>query len=31
MEPRFRDIGIGLAVGRKRGQTYWVQEFGAPR
>lgn len=31
MEPRFQDIGIGLAVGRKRGQTYWVQEFGAPR
>jgi uncharacterized protein YkwD len=31
MEPRFHDIGIGLAVGRKRGQTYWVQEFGAPR
>jgi len=31
MEPRFRDIGIGLAVGRKRGQIYWVQEFGAPR
>jgi uncharacterized protein YkwD len=31
MEPRFRDIGVGLAVGRKRGQTYWVQEFGAPR
>jgi len=31
MEPRFQDIGIGLAVGRKRGQTYWVQEFGTPR
>lgn len=31
MEPRFQDIGIGLATGRKRGQTYWVQEFGAPR
>jgi len=31
MEPRFQDIGVGLAVGRKRGQTYWVQEFGAPR
>jgi uncharacterized protein YkwD len=31
MEPRFEDIGVGLAVGRKRGDTYWVQEFGAPR
>jgi len=31
MEPRFQDIGIGLASGRKRGQIYWVQEFGAPR
>lgn len=31
MEPKFRDIGIGLAVGKKRGQIYWVQEFGAPR
>jgi uncharacterized protein YkwD len=31
MEPRFKEIGVGLAVGRKRGQIYWVQEFGAPR
>jgi uncharacterized protein YkwD len=31
MEPRFRDIGIGVASGRKRGQIYWVQDFGAPR
>jgi uncharacterized protein YkwD len=31
MEPRFQDIGVGLAVGRKRGQIYWVQTFGAPR
>jgi uncharacterized protein YkwD len=31
MEPKFRDIGVGLAVGRKRGQIYWVQTFGAPR
>lgn len=31
MEPRFRDIGVGVAVGRKRGHIYWVQEFGAPR
>jgi uncharacterized protein YkwD len=28
MDPRFRDIGVGLAAGRKRGQIYWVQEFG---
>jgi uncharacterized protein YkwD len=31
MEPRFQDIGVGLAVGKKRGQIYWVQDFGAPR
>lgn len=31
MESRFQDIGIGLASGRKRGQIYWVQSFGAPR
>ena len=31
MEPRFRDIGVGVAVGKKRGQIYWVQEFGLPR
>lgn len=31
MEPRFQDIGVGVAVGRKRGQIYWVQEFGLPR
>ena len=31
MEPRFRDIGVGLATGKKRGQIYWVQNFGAPR
>lgn len=30
MEPRFQDIGVGLAIGRKRGQIYWVQTFGAP-
>lgn len=29
MDSRFRDIGVGLAIGRKRGQNYWVQEFGA--
>lgn len=31
MEPRFREIGIGVARGRKRGQIYWVQNFGLPR
>jgi uncharacterized protein YkwD len=31
MEPRFQDIGVGLASGRKRGQVYWVQTFGTPR
>jgi uncharacterized protein YkwD len=31
MDPRFRDIGVGLATGPSRGQIYWVQEFGAPR
>lgn len=30
MDPRFQDIGVGLATGRKRGQIYWVQDFGAP-
>jgi uncharacterized protein YkwD len=31
METRFQDIGVGVAIGRKRGQIYWVQDFGAPR
>jgi len=31
MDSRFEDIGVGLATGRKRGQIYWVQTFGAPR
>ena|SRR5215831_3983210 len=30
MDPRFRDIGIGLASGPGRGKTYWVQTFGQP-
>jgi uncharacterized protein YkwD len=30
MDSRFHDIGVGLASGRKRGQIYWVQDFGAP-
>ena len=28
MDARFEDIGVGLASGRKRGQIYWVQNFG---
>jgi uncharacterized protein YkwD len=31
MDHRFRDIGVGLSVGRGRGKIYWVQNFGAPR
>jgi uncharacterized protein YkwD len=31
MEPRFEEIGVGLGIGKKRGQIYWVQTFGAPR
>jgi uncharacterized protein YkwD len=30
MDPRFRDIGVAVATGRKRGHIYWVQEFGLP-
>jgi uncharacterized protein YkwD len=30
MEPRFQDIGVGIATRKKRGQIYWVQNFGAP-
>jgi uncharacterized protein YkwD len=31
MDSRFRDIGVGLASGKKRGEIYWVQTFGTPR
>jgi uncharacterized protein YkwD len=31
MDPRFQEIGVGLATGKKRGQIYWVQNFGTPR
>jgi len=31
MDARFRDIGVGLASGTRRGQIYWVQTFGSPR
>jgi uncharacterized protein YkwD len=31
MDARFQDIGVGVDTGRKHGQIYWVQDFGAPR
>jgi uncharacterized protein YkwD len=31
MEPRFREMGIAFAVGRKRGAIYWVQDLAEPR
>lgn len=31
MEPRFREIGIGYAIGRKRGAIYWVIDLAVPR
>jgi len=31
MDPRFQDIGVGVATGKKRGQIYWVQTFGSRR
>jgi uncharacterized protein YkwD len=31
MEPRFTEIGVAVVAGKKRGQIYWVQSFGAPR
>jgi uncharacterized protein YkwD len=30
MDARFREIGIGLATGSRRGHIYWVQDFGSP-
>jgi uncharacterized protein YkwD len=30
MDSRFKEIGVGVSTGRKRGQIYWVQTFGAP-
>lgn len=30
MDSRFHDIGVALNTGKKRGQIYWVQNFGAP-
>lgn len=31
MDARFEHLGVALATGRKRGEIYWVQTFGAPR
>ncbi len=31
MDSRFQDIGVAFATGKKRGQIYWVQNFGAPQ
>jgi uncharacterized protein YkwD len=30
MDPRFRDAGVAVAKGRKRGYFYWAQELGQP-
>ena len=30
MDPRFRETGLGVALGRQRGHVYWVQNFGWP-
>lgn len=31
MEPRIQEMGIGFAVGRKRGEIYWVQTLAWPQ
>ena len=31
MDPRFTEMGFGLAEGDARGAVYWVQTFAAPR
>lgn len=31
MEPHYREMGIAVASGKKRGAIYWVQDFAAPR
>jgi uncharacterized protein YkwD len=31
MDPRFREMGIAVALGRKRGAIYWVQDLANPR
>jgi len=30
MEPRYREMGIAVASGKKRGAIYWVQDFAVP-
>jgi uncharacterized protein YkwD len=30
LDPRFRDTGVALAIGREPGHIYWVQTFGQP-
>lgn len=30
MDPRFRDMGVAVSLGNKRGHFYWVQELGLP-
>jgi uncharacterized protein YkwD len=30
MDPRFREMGVAVAQGRKRGHIYWVQALAAP-
>jgi uncharacterized protein YkwD len=30
MEPRFKEIGVGVATSPRRSRIYWVQTFGAP-
>lgn len=30
MDARFRDMGVAVAQGRKRGHFYWVQDLGQP-
>ena len=29
MDARFKETGIGIATGKRRGYIYWVQVFGA--
>ncbi len=30
MDPRFREMGVAVAQGRRRGHFYWVQNLGMP-
>ncbi len=30
MDPRFREMGVAVALGSRRGHFYWVQELGTP-